>query len=219
MAITHVNAKDKPDYLHQGTTKTGKPTYHFAMKSEGTLADSIPEGFEIYENPNAQVFLRRILTTHAGRLPNPDNMAAILQARDELYFNSRFTGVEMQPLQPGEWPSILEQQQERHMPEFREFYAVYDQLGNIPRPGVVNPRPTHKAVITGPMQYKGQDVINHELAVVKAGIAAAEAQVEDFFPLLGSGWLGHFLFNAYYPAEEEYVYAMAEGAALATRQL
>ena len=26
----------------------------------GTLAASIPAGFEIYENPNAQVFLRRI---------------------------------------------------------------------------------------------------------------------------------------------------------------
>jgi hypothetical protein len=60
MAITHVNSKGKTYYLHQGTTKTSKPKYHFAMKSDGNLADSIPEGFEIYENPNAQVFLRRI---------------------------------------------------------------------------------------------------------------------------------------------------------------
>ncbi len=60
MPITHINAKGKTYYLHQGATKTGKPKYHFAMKSEGTLADIIPEGFEIYENPNAQVFLRRI---------------------------------------------------------------------------------------------------------------------------------------------------------------
>jgi len=30
------------------------------MQSEGTLAASIPVGFEIYETPNAQVFLRRI---------------------------------------------------------------------------------------------------------------------------------------------------------------
>ena len=101
-------------------------------------------------------------------------------------------------------------QQERHMPEFREFYEIYDQMGNIPRPGVVNPQPTHKAVITGPMTYKGQDAIKHELAVVKAGIAEAGARVEDFFfPVLGPGWLGHFLFNAYYPTDEEYVYAMA----------
>jgi hypothetical protein len=133
------------------------------------------------------------------------------KARDEHYYNSRITGVDMQPLQADEWPSILGHQQERHMPEFREFYTIYDQLGNIPRPGVVNPRPTHKAVITGPMQYKGQDAIQHEISVVKAGIAVAGAQVEDFFfPLLGPGWLGHFLFNAYYPTEEEYVYAMAE---------
>ena len=60
MAITYVNAKGKTYYLHQGTTKTGKPTYHFAMKREGALVQSIPAGFEIYENPNAQVFLRRI---------------------------------------------------------------------------------------------------------------------------------------------------------------
>ncbi len=30
------------------------------MQSEGTLATAIPAGYEIYENPNAQVFLRRI---------------------------------------------------------------------------------------------------------------------------------------------------------------
>ena len=60
MPITHTNAKGKRYYLHQGTTKTGKPKYYFSMQSEGTLAASIPAGFEMYENPNAQVFLRRI---------------------------------------------------------------------------------------------------------------------------------------------------------------
>jgi hypothetical protein len=60
VAITHVNAKEKTYYLHQGTTKTGKPKYHFSMNSEGTLADAIPEGFEIYEAPDSRVFLRRI---------------------------------------------------------------------------------------------------------------------------------------------------------------
>jgi hypothetical protein len=105
----------------------------------------------------------RILTTHAGRLPNPDNIAVIQQARagdqatfdqlvqagvadlvrqqialrndihsagefwkarNEQYYNSRVTGVEMRPLTPGEGPSILVHQQERHMPEFREFYEL-----------------------------------------------------------------------------------------------
>ena len=60
MPITHTNAKEKTYYLHQGTTKTGKPKYSFAMQSEGPLAESMPPGYEIYENPNAQIFLRRI---------------------------------------------------------------------------------------------------------------------------------------------------------------
>ena len=60
MPITHTNAKGQTFSLHQGTTKTGKPKYSFAMQSEGALAKAIPAGYEIYENPNAQVFLRRI---------------------------------------------------------------------------------------------------------------------------------------------------------------
>jgi hypothetical protein len=58
--ITHTNAKGQTFSLYQGTTKTGKPRYYFAMQSEGTLAKAIPAGYEIYENPNAQIFLRRI---------------------------------------------------------------------------------------------------------------------------------------------------------------
>ncbi|MEO1593405.1 MAG: hypothetical protein AAFU71_19245, partial [Cyanobacteria bacterium J06632_22] len=60
MTITYTNRSLQTYYLHQGTTKTGKPKYHFSMKSEGNLVDHIPNGFEIYENPDARVFLRRI---------------------------------------------------------------------------------------------------------------------------------------------------------------
>jgi len=59
MAITHTNRKGKTYYLHQGTTKSGKPNYFFALRAEGDLVDSFPPGYEIYENPNSQVFLRR----------------------------------------------------------------------------------------------------------------------------------------------------------------
>ena len=61
--ITHTNAKGKTYYLHQGTTKTGKPTYHFSMQSEGTLAEIIPAGFEIYENPQCS----GVLTPHSSQ--------------------------------------------------------------------------------------------------------------------------------------------------------
>ncbi len=60
MAIEYVNRKQKTYYLHAGTTKTGKPKYFFSMKAEGALVEAMPEDYEIYENPNAQVFLRKI---------------------------------------------------------------------------------------------------------------------------------------------------------------
>jgi hypothetical protein len=60
MTVTHTNRKGKTYYLHQGTTKTGNPKYFFALRDEGVLVETIPSRYEIYENPNAQVFLRRI---------------------------------------------------------------------------------------------------------------------------------------------------------------
>jgi len=83
--ITHTNAKGKTYYLHQGTTKTGKPKYHFSMQSEGILAASIPAGFEIYENPNAQVFLRRIppkIITDEERQVVEDGMRQYAKVQD-----------------------------------------------------------------------------------------------------------------------------------------
>ena len=62
MAITYVNRKQKIYYLHQGKTKLGNPKYFFSMKPDGKLVDMIPDGFEIYETPNAQVFLRKVPT-------------------------------------------------------------------------------------------------------------------------------------------------------------
>lgn len=60
MAVTHKNRKGKIYYLHQQKTKTGRPRYFFALREEGDLVESIPEGYEIYENPKGQVYLRRV---------------------------------------------------------------------------------------------------------------------------------------------------------------
>ncbi len=61
MGIEHVNRRGDTYYLHQEKTKTGKPKFFFSRKQQGTLAEAIPDGFEVYENPNAQVFLRKAL--------------------------------------------------------------------------------------------------------------------------------------------------------------
>ncbi len=59
MVVTHVNRKRDTYLLHQGKTKTGKAKFFFSKETEGCVLDAIPEGYEIYENPNAQVFLRK----------------------------------------------------------------------------------------------------------------------------------------------------------------
>jgi hypothetical protein len=58
--IEYTNRKGKTYCLHVGTTKKGNPRYHFSMETSGELVKEIPEGYEVYENPNAQVFLRKI---------------------------------------------------------------------------------------------------------------------------------------------------------------
>ena len=62
MTATYTNRKGKTYYLHQGKTKLGNPKYFFALRDEGDLVEAIPPGYEVYENPNGQVFLRRIQT-------------------------------------------------------------------------------------------------------------------------------------------------------------
>jgi hypothetical protein len=61
MPVTHVNRKEESYYLHVGTTRTGKPRYWFSRKTDGDLAEALPGGYEVYENPDAQVFLRKFV--------------------------------------------------------------------------------------------------------------------------------------------------------------
>ena len=75
MPVTHVNRKRDTYYLHAGTTKTGKPRYWFSKSTEGDLLESIPEGYEIYENPGAQVFLRKIVP----QLVTPAEVAMVVE--------------------------------------------------------------------------------------------------------------------------------------------
>jgi hypothetical protein len=62
-AVQYVNRKGDTYFLHKGQTRTGKPKWYFSMRTGGDLVESIPDGYEIYENYMAQVFLRTIVPT------------------------------------------------------------------------------------------------------------------------------------------------------------
>jgi hypothetical protein len=74
--VTHRNRRGDLYYLHEGKTKTGKPKYFFSRKRKGTLAGSIPAGFEVYESPNALVLLRK----KKPCLVTPDETALVSDA-------------------------------------------------------------------------------------------------------------------------------------------
>ena len=133
------------------------------------------------------------------------------KARDNIYYSSRSTGIETVPIRGDEWPSTLGTQRERIGPQFRDFYSAYDRLGNTPRPGVTVPPFTEKYVISGEVNAKPPTAIEHDLAVLKSALQEAGVDPEDYFyPVLGPGWLDHFIWNEHYKTEEEYCFALAE---------
>ena len=59
MSVELTSRTGKVYYLHEKLTRTGRTTWFFSQKPDGRLADAIPDGFEIYENVDGQVFLRK----------------------------------------------------------------------------------------------------------------------------------------------------------------
>ena len=59
MPIIHRSRTGKTYYLHTGPKRGGGVQHFFSTKPEGSLAERVPEGFEIHETVNGQVYLRR----------------------------------------------------------------------------------------------------------------------------------------------------------------
>ena len=61
--MNYVNRKGDVYYVFQGVTKTGKPKYYVSLKAKsdaGQRIDSLPDDFELYEDPtDARVSVRK----------------------------------------------------------------------------------------------------------------------------------------------------------------
>jgi 5-methyltetrahydropteroyltriglutamate--homocysteine methyltransferase len=65
--------------------------------------------------------------------------------------------------------------------------------------------------MSGEVKAKPVDEFAKDIAVIKDALAAGGYTAEDyFFPVLGPGWLDHFVWNEFYKTEEEYCFALAE---------
>ena len=60
MPIIYKNFRDDTYFLHSKLTTKGNTTYYFSKEAEGAAElDQVPSGYEIYENPNGNVYLRK----------------------------------------------------------------------------------------------------------------------------------------------------------------
>ena len=58
-AFTYKNRRGQIYFLYAGKTKRGNATYFFSMKPGPEALSAVPEGYEVYEKPGGQVFLRK----------------------------------------------------------------------------------------------------------------------------------------------------------------
>ena len=193
---------------------------------------------------------QRILTTHVGSIPRPENIRALLRARlggqpiDEAalaaraaeavtdvvrrqaevgldvvsdgemsktsflaYTDARLTGFVSTSAatdpsaaltDAGFWTRRVDSRREWRA--FREYYTEY-----LPREMPLAAAPT---VCQGPIAYKGQALLEKDLATFKAALQGA-AVAEAFVPAIAPAMVGRGQ-NRHYPTEEAYVFAIAE---------
>ena len=183
----------------------------------------------------------RILTTHVGSLPRPDDLFEMMLARmdgkavDEKAYTERVreavresvkqqTAVGLDVVSDGEMgkPSFityaaqrlagLEQRagnrpspfaNTRETRDFPEYYqsAAAEQVSARRRRALM--------ICTGPIAYKGHDVLRSELQILKSALKGVDA-AEAFVPAIAPSNIETTTPNEYYPTPEAYVFAIAE---------
>jgi hypothetical protein len=73
MPFSYTTRRGKTYYLHTGPKRGGGTQHYVSTDPKGPLAETIPEGFEIYETPNGQVYLRKIKPARI----QPDELAVV----------------------------------------------------------------------------------------------------------------------------------------------
>ena len=123
------------------------------------------------------------------------------------YTDERLTG--FTPMAPGDpsvpasntsWSWARRLDTRREWRAFREYYAAY-----LPAAMPPSAPPT---VCTGPIAYKGADLLKRDLENFRAAVNAAGV-TEAFVPAIAPGMVGRDQ-NRYYPTEEAYRIALAE---------
>ena len=118
----------------------------------------------------------------------------------------------VRPLKPGEASfNNLSSRREGRMPEFRDFYAIYDALGNTPTASTRENRLSEMYhVITDEVKVTAGDAVRREVQRTRDAILAAGESLDDYvFPVVGPGWLGTAVHDEHYHDRDKFNYALA----------
>ena len=179
----------------------------------------------------------RILVTHAGSLPRPDDLQPLLVAKDEdqPYDQQAFDGrvrsavAEVVRKQIDCGIDIVndgEQSKRQFSTYARERLSGYEERdfkeGEGPEPLMIfdrdyrefpeyfsGRRVRRQVFCVAPLKYAGQAAIQRDIDNFKAALQGVSVE-EAFLPAVTPGSIEHWMRNEYYPDDEAYVYAIVE---------
>jgi len=179
----------------------------------------------------------RILVSHAGSLPRPDDLREMLIARDggQPYDHQEFTrrirsavtevvkkqvesGVDI--VNDGELSKInftayarqrLSGVEERKPDPGNPLFKIYGRdEGEFPEYFATRRTAGIKdAACVGPVKYIGQSAVQADIANLKAAIENVKVE-EAFLPAVAPGTIEHWLKNEYYESDDAYLSAIAD---------
>jgi 5-methyltetrahydropteroyltriglutamate--homocysteine methyltransferase len=182
----------------------------------------------------------RILTTHVGSLPRPADLLEIMDAKGgggdpqayerrlrsavaEIVNKQAELGIDV--IDDGEYskPSFVTYINQRlggfetdktgtatnQWSRSREALAFPEYYNSPANAGP--PRPPNM-VCTGPITYKGQDLVNRDIANFKAALGNVKVE-EAFMPAISPSNVEDRHQNAYYKTQEEFLFAIADALA------
>jgi 5-methyltetrahydropteroyltriglutamate--homocysteine methyltransferase len=185
--------------------------------------------------PAMQHSTKRILTTHAGSLPRPADLLAMLAAKEQ---GQRIDEDARAARLPEAVKAIVDKQielgvdviddGEMSKPSFVTY--VNERLSGVEIDRDAGPRRawagsrealafpefyadsltrgSRAMVCTGPLAYKGQAQLQRDIANLKAAIG--NRKVEAFMPAISPANVEDWQRNAYYKTQEEFLFAIAD---------
>ena len=166
-----------------------------AANAAGTLADDQPLRVRLAEA--VEEVVRMQLDCGIDSI----NDGELSKTNFTNYANQRLGGIEVRTFAPGEGPEP-KQISARDRLVFPEYF-------NSPR-GFAVARPRDRQLFcVGPITYVGADLVKADTERFRAALSDI-GDAEPFLPAVAPGSIEHWLWNEYYPTNEEFLYAIAD---------